>query len=99
MVVITHKPGKKDDGLISFPTLQCWNPVTKTATIAAQVNGRRVCCKVKFEDLKKKFHIFSDEPMQSVVEYRAEIENAARKLIQSNDYQTDGSILINYRDL
>ena len=37
--------------------------------------------------------------MQSVTNYRVEIENAARKLIDKMDYEDDGSIMINYTDL
>ncbi|MFB3101423.1 MAG: DUF1488 family protein [Gammaproteobacteria bacterium] len=99
MEVLTHKINKTDDGSISFPHLQCWNPVTKVATIAAEVGGRRVSCRIKIDDLRKKFHTFTDEPMQSVTNYRVEIENAARKLIDKMDYEDDGSIMINYTDL
>ena len=99
MNVLIHKRNKKVDGSISFPLLQCWNPVTNVATIAAQVSGGRVSCRIKIDDLRKKFHIFPDEPMQSVTNYRAEIENAARKLIEKNDFEDDGSIMINYKDL
>ena len=99
MNVLIHKRNKAGDGNISFPLLQCWNPVTQVATIAAQVSGGRVSCRIKIDDLSKKFHILQDEPMKSVTEHRAEIESAARKLIEKNDYQDDGSIMINYKDL
>jgi hypothetical protein len=99
MIVSTDKLNKSDDGGISFLHLQCWNPVTKVATIAAEVRGRRVSCRVKLDDLRKKFHIFQDEPMQSVTNYRDEIESAARILIDKMDYEDDGSIMINYKDL
>ncbi len=99
MNVPIHNTNKTDDGNISFPHLQCWNPVTKTATIAAEVGGTRVSCRIKIDDLRKKFHIFPDEPMQSVTNYRVEIESAARKLIDKMDYEDDGSIMINYTDL
>ncbi len=99
MNVPIHKTNKTDDGSISFPHLQCWNPVTKTATIAAEVGGTRVSCRIKIDDLRKKFHIFPDEPMQSVTNYRTEIESAVRKLIEKNDFEEDGSIMVGYKDL
>ena len=99
MITLIHNSNKKDDGNISFPGLQCWNPVTKVATIAATVGGRRVSCRIKLYDLKKKFHIFLDEPMQSVTDHRIEIENAARKLIDQKAFEDDGSIMIGYNDL
>ncbi len=99
MKVPTYKLNKTDDGSISFPHLQCWNPVTKVATIAAEVGGKRVSCRIRIDDLRKKFHVFPDEPMQSVTNYRTEIESAARKLIDKMDFEEDGSIMINYTDL
>jgi len=97
--ILIHKRNKAGDGNISFPLLQCWNPVTEVATIAAQVSGGRVSCRIKIDDLIKKFHISQDEPMKSVTKHRTEIESAARKLIEKNDFQDDGSILISYKDL
>jgi len=94
-----RKTKKQGDGTVSFPALQCWNPVTRVATIAAEVDGRRVSCRIEIKDLKKKFHIFPDEPMQSVTRYRNEIETAARRLIEKTDFEEDGSIMIKYSDL
>ena len=99
MNVIVHKPKKADDGSISFPGLHCWNPETKVATIAAQFSGKRVCCRISFADLKTKFHVFSETPMKTVANYRKEIEAAARKLIENNAFEEDGSIKIRYKDL
>ena len=98
-IVIKHKSNKTDNDSIFFPALQCWNPVTEVATIAAEVSGRRVSCRISIDDLRKKFHIVSEKPMQSVTHYRVEIESAARKLIDKKDFEEDGSIMINYEDL
>ncbi len=38
-------------------------------------------------------------PMQSVNNYRSEIERAARSLIEKNDFEEDGSIMIRYKDI
>lgn len=96
-----HTTGRKkaDDGSISFPPLQCWNPVTKVATIAAQVGGRRVSCRIKIDDLSRRFDFMLSNPMQSVNNYRSEIERAARSLIEKNDFEEDGSIMIRYKDI
>jgi hypothetical protein len=99
MNVLIHRRNKRDDGIISFPPLQCWNPVTKVATIAAVVSGGRVSCRVRISDLKKKYHIFAGEPMQTVTNFRTEIETAARILIEKKDFEEDGSIMIRYKDL
>lgn len=98
-VVIKHKSNKTDNDSIKFPALQCWNPVSEVATIAADVSGRRVSCRIKIDDLVKKFQIVSEMPMQSVTRYRVEIESAARELIAKKDFEEDGSIMINYEDL
>lgn len=99
MIVSSNKSKKSDDETVTFPNLQCWNPMTEIATIAAQYRGRRVSCRVKVSDLKKKFNISPEQPMQLVTDHRMEIETAARKLIEKKKFQGDGSILINYRDL
>ena len=99
MIVSNYKSKKAGDETITFPNLQCWNPETEVATIAAQYRGRRVSCRVGINDLKKKFHFFPDLPMELVTNFRGEIEKAARKLIERNEFQEDGSIKINYRDL
>lgn len=86
-------------GKITFPVLQCWNPITKVATIAAQVDGKRVSCRIPFAALRNKFHASEEVPMQAVVENRPAIEIAARKLIESKAYEEDGSIVVQYKDL
>ena len=99
MNVLIHKRSKPGDGCISFPALQCWNPITKVATIAADFSGQRVSCRIKIDDLRKKFHFFPDQPMQLVTNYRAEIETAARHMIEEKNFEEDGSIMIGYGDL
>ena len=88
-----------ETGKITFPILQCWNPITKVATIAAQVDGKRVSCRISYAALRKKFHALEELPMLAIVENRPVIEIAARKLIESKAYEEDGSIVIQYKDL
>jgi len=99
MNIHSYKPKKGDDESITFPKLQCWNPITEMATIAAEYKGKRISCRIKIIDLRKKFHNFPDQPMQLVTIYRAEIESAARKLIEKNAFLEDGSIIIKHKDL
>ena len=87
------------DGKISFPKLQCWNPVTRVATIAADVDGKRVSCRISAADLQKKFKAAPDAPMQVITANRVQIENAARALIENKAFEEDGSIMIGYKDL
>ena len=99
MNVIMSRNKKFDDGSISFPIMQCWDPRTEIATIAAQVSGERVLCRIPMTVLKRKFSIFADEPMKAITENRAKIEAAARKLIEEKTFEKDGSINIQYKDL
>ena len=94
-----HRRQQTDDSDISFPPLESWNPLTKVATIAAQVGGKRVLCRISMEVLKKRFRASASEPMQSVSKNRELIRDAARKLIESNAYEENGSILIRQKDI
>lgn len=73
--------------------------MTRVATIAAQVDGRRVLCRISSADLQRKFKASEDAPMESITENRDTVEEAARKLIEKGAFEKDGSILIRYRDL
>jgi Protein of unknown function (DUF1488) len=99
MEAIVHKQKTAGDGRISFPTLHCWNPETEIVTIAAQVSGKRVSCRIAYADIKTKFPVLAETPLETVVNYRADIETAARKLIENKKYEKDGSIKIDYADL
>ena len=50
-----------DAGDIDFPLLECWNPVTEVATIAAEVSKRRVSCRISFKILQERFDASAEE--------------------------------------
>jgi len=79
--------------------LECWNPMTKVATIAAQVDQRRVLCRISMEVLQKKFQASTDEPMRAVAENRSVLQAKARALIENEAFEEDGSIIIRSKDL
>jgi hypothetical protein len=85
--------------MISFPRLECWNDMTKMATVVADVDKKRVLCRISSESLKVKFGASDDKLMQSVVQHRVAIQEAAKRLIERDDYEADGSILIKTADL
>ena len=91
--------GKGKDTGISFPALHSWNPMTHTATIAAEVSGRRVLCRISSEVLQNSFGAGEDDPMQIVVENRRTIERAAKKLIEAGDWKETGHVELDQRDL
>jgi hypothetical protein len=100
VIVLVHKNKKKiSDGAISFPDLQCWNPITLVATIVAEINGERINCRIKVSELKKTFSINTDDPMQSITTNRKDLETVARRLIEQSRFEKDGSIKINSLDL
>ncbi|MES9858864.1 MAG: DUF1488 domain-containing protein [Sedimenticola sp.] len=80
--------------MISFPRLECWNTTTKVATVAADVDKKRVLCRITLEILRDKFGASEKEPMQSVAQHRTAIQEAARRLIENGVYEEDGSVLI-----
>ena len=73
--------------------------MAKVATVAAEVDKKRVLCRISLEILRDKFGASENEPMQSVAEHRTSIQEAARKLIESEAYEEDGSVLIRAHDI
>ena len=73
--------------------------MSKVVTVAAEVNKNRVLCLISLEVLRGKFGASEDEPMLSVAQHRMAIQEAARKLIECEAYEEDGSVLIRACDL
>ncbi len=99
MQLTPHRSSTSGDSGISFPRLECWNPMTKVATLAAEVSKNRVLCRVSLEILIAKFGTSEEEPMQFVAQHRMAIQEAARKLIENKVFEEDGSVLIRSHDL
>jgi hypothetical protein len=99
MYLTRHKTSNSDETEITFPMLECWNPMTKVASIAAQVDQRRVLCKITMEVLQKRFQASVDAPMRAVAENRAVLQAKARILIEAEAFEEDGSILLRSKDL
>ena len=98
MYLSRRKTAPTDGTEISFPLLECWNPMTRVATIAAEVNKKRVLCRISMDVLVKRFRASPDKPMRAVAENRLVLRAAAKKLIESGAYEEDGSIVIRQRD-
>jgi plasmid replication initiation protein len=99
MQLTHHRISESGDTMISFPRLECWNNLAKMATVVAEVDKKRVLCRISLESLKDKFGATDDEIMQSVAQHRSAIQEAARTLIERESYEEDGSVLIKTRDL
>jgi hypothetical protein len=73
--------------------------MTKMATVVADVDKKRVLRRISSESLRVKFGAMDDKHMQSVVQHRVAIQEAAKRLIERDDYEADGSVLIKTADL
>jgi len=99
MILTVHRnPYSKNSG-ISFPKLESWNPMTQVATFAANVDKRRVLCRISLKVLQEKFHASIHEPMRSVAENRSQLQDKARFLIENDVFEEDGSIIIRSEDI
>ena len=85
--------------MILFPRLECWNTITKVATVAADVDKNRVLCRISLKVLRDQFDASAETPMQSVAQHRMVIQEAARMLIENGAYEEDGSVLIRACDI
>ncbi|MGR9106775.1 MAG: DUF1488 family protein [Gammaproteobacteria bacterium] len=97
---LTHHRTRASGGaVLTFPKLECWNTITKVATVAANIGKKRILCRISLGILRDKFGATEENPMQSVIEHRTTIQQAAKILIENERYEEDGSIMIRARDL
>lgn len=87
------------DAGISFPQLECWSPITNSATFAAQVDGRRVLCRIGTSTLRERSPELATEPMKALAQNRAAFQAAARRIIEREGYEEDGTVVIRDADL
>ncbi len=99
MKLTGYGPRSSADGAIHFPILECWNPVTKCVSIAADVNGRRVLCRISDKVIEKRFAGAPAAPTATVSANRRTIEAAATTLITRKAFAADGMIDIKLEDL
>ncbi len=84
--------------MISFPRLECWNATTKVVTVAADVDKRRVLCRISLDLLRDKFGTSKKPPMQFVAQHRVAIQEVARVVIENGVFEEDGSVVIRADD-
>ena len=73
-----NRTSASGDTVISFPKLECWNTTTKVATVAADVDKKRVLCRISMEILRDQFGTLDDAPMQSVAQHRTVIQRGGK---------------------
>ncbi len=94
-----YKPTSSDKTDISFPVRECWNPMTKVATITAEVDKKRILCRISMEVLREKFDFSVEEPLRAIAENRSILQARSRTLIANGVFEDDGSIVIRSKDL
>ncbi len=99
MYLTRHKTASSDDSEISFPVRECWNPMTKVATITAEVDQRRIPCRISMEVLQENFSVSVDEPLRALEENRSVLQAKSRMLIANKAFEEDGSIVIRSKDI
>ena len=82
---------------LEFPLLECWNPMTESAQIVAQIDGRRVMCNIPLKLLQQRFGD-AVGPIELVTQNRPAIEAAADRVIESERFESDGSIVLENQD-
>ena len=88
-----------DSSKILFPKLESWNPMHEVATIAADVDKKRVLCRISKEVLISVAKNKETEPMDVLSNNRALFEGKARRLIENKAFENDGSIMIRKADM
>jgi uncharacterized protein DUF1488 len=88
-----------DTSNISFPKLESWNPMHEVATIAANVDKKRVLCRISKEVLSLVAKNKKADPMTTLADNINLFEKKARLLIENEAYEKDGSIIIRKVDM
>ena len=95
----SYGPSAQAAGVIQFPILVCWNPMTRCVSIAADMNGRRILCRIPETVVHAKFNCLDQEATLTVTANRPAVEAAAKTLIQRKSFASDGMIDIPLEDL
>jgi len=83
---------------ISFPREQTQDSGGSGVEFPAIVDGRRIPCKISREALDDHFEAETMGELHAFLKHRFAIEAKARKLIEQQEFQADGSILVGTRD-
>ena len=73
--------------------------MTKVAILTAEVDKKRILCRISMEVLREKFDFSVDEPLRAVAENRSILQTRSRTLIANGVFEEDGSIVIRSEDL
>ena len=99
MYLSRHRTTSSDESRVSFPVRECWNPMTKVATITAEVDKRRIPCRISMEVLQEHSDVSVEEPLLAVAENRSILQARSSMLIANEAFEEDGSIIIRSKDI
>ncbi len=88
-----YKTNSSTDPII-FPKLESWNPMQNIATIAIDVDKKRVLCRIHQDVIRLVVEDKTLDPMRILKNKRSIFELKAKSLIEDNLYEADGSIEI-----
>jgi hypothetical protein len=83
---------------VNFPDLQAWDGDRFAMSFPADVDGKRVVCRISVEALQDGYDP-QGEPRAIFAANRGSIEVIAERLIFQNRFESDGSVLIRSSDL
>ena len=84
---------------VTFPPLESWNPQTRVASLVAETSAGRILCTVSAEVLDTRFRLDTETPLVTVMNNRATLEHAARKLLEGRTVEANERVAISLEDL
>lgn len=88
-----------DTSKILFPKLKSWNPMYEVATIAVDVDKKRVLCRISKDVINLVAKNKEADPMDTLGDNLGLFEKKAKGLIEDKAYEKDGSIIIRKADM
>ena len=84
--------------MIRFPQIETWSGSPEQVSFPADVDGRRIPCRISWEALHDSFGARTMEPLEAFRQHRSAIETIAERLINRKRFEEDGSIFIRSED-
>lgn len=83
---------------MSFPSGEQWDGRRAVVIFQASVSAKYIPCAISLEALQDHFNGDPRQPLETFRQHRPTIENLARKLIQGQRFELDGSVFIRSQD-
>lgn len=83
---------------ITFPAIEAFDVNTDCVSFPADIDGKRIACRVSWEALHDNFGGQYLQPLEAFRSSRAAVERKAAQLIEQQRFEKDGSVLIRSGD-